>query len=199
MTEMDVRHGTTDFAELLTLYAFDLLEPEESREIGEHISNCTGCAAEVHSLRETAADVPYGLADVNPHPRVRQRVLSDVHAERKASLEQPLPGVFVIRQPNQEWKKSPFPGVDFKTLYLDRETKTVTSLLRLQAGAQYPAHHHAGVEQCLVLEGTVRIGQIFLEPGDFEFANAGTDHAIVQSDNGCVLMIISNQHDEVFV
>jgi hypothetical protein len=45
----------------------------------------------------------------------------------------------------------------------------------------------------------VRIGQIILEAGDFEYANTGTAHAVVESDNGCVLMLISNQDDEVFV
>jgi anti-sigma factor ChrR (cupin superfamily) len=82
---------------------------------------------------------------------------------------------------------------------VDAETKNITSLLKLGPGAAYPAHHHAGVEQCLVIEGTVRIGQILLESGDFEYANAGTEHAVVQSDSGCVLMLISNQDDEVFV
>lgn len=199
MTDMDVSHGTTAFEELLTLYAFDLLEPEESHQVEEHVACCHTCAAEVHSLRETAADLPYGRPDLQPHPRVRDRVLANVQGARKGSLEQPLPGVFVMRQPHQEWRKSPYPGVEIKILYVDRETKNVTSLLKLNPGAKYPAHRHAGVEQCLVLEGKVRIGQILLEPGDFEFAVAGSNHAVVQSDSGCVLMIISHQHDEVFV
>lgn len=198
MIDLDAMHATTDLEELLTLYAFDLLEPEESHQIEQHMAHCTRCAAEINSLREAAAVLPYALADVNPHPRVRQSVLAGVQASGKIPIEQPIPGVFVNRKPNQQWKKLPFPGVEVKTLYVDRETGSVTSLLKLDAGAKYPAHHHAAVEQCLVLEGSVRIGQVFLEQGDFEFANADTEHAIVQSDNGCILMIISNQQDEVF-
>jgi predicted ChrR family anti-sigma factor len=196
--ELDAMHATPDLEELLTLYAFALLEPEESRQVEEHLADCSRCAAEINSLHEAAAVLPYALADVNPHPRVRQRVLAGVQGSGKIPIEQPIPGVFVNRKPNQQWKKLPFPGVEVKTLYVDRETGSVTSLLKLDAGAKYPAHHHAAVEQCLVLEGSVRIGQVFLEQGDFEFANADTEHAIVQSDNGCVLMIISNKEDEVF-
>ena len=199
MTAMETKHGTEAFAEVLTCYAFDLLDPEESREVADHVGECAACAAEVKSLREAAADIPYALPDVNPHPRVRERVLANLNGNRRTQLEQPLPGVFVMRRSQQKWRKTPYEGVEYKILYVDNETKNVTSLLKLQPGAAYPAHHHAGVEQCLVLEGTVRIGQIMLESGDFEYANAGTEHAVVQSDTGCVLMLISNQDDEVFV
>jgi anti-sigma factor ChrR (cupin superfamily) len=199
MTEMEAKHGTSELAELLTCYAFDLLDPDEAEQVHQHLTGCADCAAEVTSLRETAADLPYSLPDLNPHPRVRERVLAGLNGRHKAALEQPLPGVFVKRLSQQKWRKTPYEGVEYKVLYVDSETKNVTSLLKLQPGAAYPAHRHAGVEQCLVLEGSVRIGQIFLEPGDFEYAQAGTDHAIVQSDSGCVLMLISNQNDEVFV
>jgi anti-sigma factor ChrR (cupin superfamily) len=199
MTDMEANHGTHAFAELLTCYAFDLLDADQAQSIADHLAQCNSCAAEVKSLRETAADLPYALSDVNPHPRVRERVLRGLNGDRRASLEQPLPGVFVMRQSQQRWRKTPYEGVEYKILYVDAATKNVTSLLKLQPGAAYPAHRHAAVEQCLVLEGTVRIGQIILEAGDFEYANTGTAHAVVESDNGCVLMLISNQDDEVFV
>jgi predicted ChrR family anti-sigma factor len=199
MTDMEVNHGADTFAELLTCYAFDLLDADESQAMAEHLRQCAACAAELNSLRETAADLPYALPDVNPHPRVRERVLRGLNGHRRPPLEQPLPGVFVMRQSQQKWRKTPYEGVEYKILYVDTETRNVTSLLKLQPGAAYPAHRHAGVEQCLVLEGSVRIGQIILESGDFEYANAGTDHAVVQSDSGCVLMLIANQSDEVFV
>jgi predicted ChrR family anti-sigma factor len=196
---MSANHGTDEFAELLTCYAFGLLDEDEAKRVGEHLSQCSACAAELAALRETAADVPYALPDLNPHPRVRERVLAGLNGQQRSSLEQPLPGVFVLRQSQQKWRKTPYEGVEYKILYVDKETKNVTSLLKLQPGAAYPAHRHAAVEQCLVLEGKVRIGQIILECGDFEYADTGTDHAVVQSDNGCVLMLISNQDDEVFV
>jgi predicted ChrR family anti-sigma factor len=199
MSDMDVSHGSDAFNELLTLYALGLLERSESLELEEHVGDCKACAAEVNQLRETASDIPYGLPDLNPHPRVRERVLAELKPNRKAALEQPLPGVFVKRQSQQRWRKTPYEGVEVKILYVDADTNNVTSLLRIQPGASYPAHHHAAVEQCLVLEGTVRIGQVFLNTGDFEFANAGTNHATVESDTGCVLMLISNQRDEVFM
>jgi anti-sigma factor ChrR (cupin superfamily) len=191
-------HSTSDWEELLTLYAFELLEAEEVRNVEKHLGECAACECQIQGLRDTAAGLPYVLPDLNPHPRVRERVLATVQGNKKGALEQPLPGVFVMRQTQQQWRKTPFPGVEVKILYVDQETKNMTTLLKLEAGAKYPAHRHAAVEQCLVLEGSVRIGQIFLQPGDFEYANTGTDHAVIQTDGGCVLMIISNQKDEIF-
>jgi quercetin dioxygenase-like cupin family protein len=200
ITDMDANHGTGEFDELLTLYALDLLSTDESDEISEHVKQCDVCSAEVSSLRETAADLPYALSDVSPAASLRKRVLDNVQGKGKGriALEQPLPGVFVLRQPDQKWKTTPFPGVEFKVLYVDPVSRNLTTILKLAPGASYPAHRHAAVEQCLVLEGNVRIGQICLEAGDFEYANAGTEHWSVQSDTGCLLMIISNQHDEIF-
>jgi anti-sigma factor ChrR (cupin superfamily) len=118
--------------------------------------------------------------------------------KRRMPLEQPLPGMFVIRESQQVWRRTAYPGVEVKILFSDPETRNITSLLKLQPGAKYPAHHHAGVEQCLMLEGSARLGQLVLERGDFGFACAGTNHTVVESDGGCLMMLISNQNDEVF-
>ena len=49
-------------------------------------------------------------------------------------------------------------GVAFKLLYTDRERGTFTTLVRMDAGASIPAHRHLGVEQCLVIDGDLAIG-----------------------------------------
>jgi predicted ChrR family anti-sigma factor len=184
--------------ETLTLYAVGLAEADQVRLIDDHLSACNSCRTELRSFQEAAASLAYALPDVNPPARVRERVLSNVGESRKAPLEQPMPGVFVLREPQQRWRDTPYPGVQVKILYADPVSKSVTSLLKLEPGAVYPQHRHAAVEQCLVLEGEVRIGQIGIKAGDFEFAAAGTHHPSVTTDSGCVLMIVSNQDDEVF-
>lgn len=191
--------GCEQASEMLTLHPFGLLGPDEARLLEEHIDECDHCREELASFSETAADLPYSLPDLSPPPKIREIVLASISPKKKMPIEQPLPGVFVRRKGDQQWKNAPYPGVTFKTLYVDPVTKSVTSLLKLVPGALYPAHRHAAVEQCLVLEGTVRIGQIVLHAGDFEYANAGTQHSTIHSDSGCLLLIMSNQLDEVFV
>jgi anti-sigma factor ChrR (cupin superfamily) len=73
-----------------------------------------------------------------------------------------------------------------------------TLILRLAPGAKYPSHRHKRAEQCLVLSGQVSIGPgINIGPGDFEWAEASTDHDAVYSEHGCDLLIIASRHDEV--
>lgn len=184
-----------EFLSDLTLYALDVLEPEEAADVRRHVETCEACRNEVEALQAAAAlGIPERSSD-STHARVKERLMNQI----ANPLEQPLPGVFVLRENAGCWEPTPFPGVSFKQLYKDRQTHYITSLVRIEAGAQYPAHHHNGVEQCLVLQGKVRIGEIELSGGDFEYAQANTDHGIVRSEAGCLLLIVSYQHDELYV
>jgi predicted ChrR family anti-sigma factor len=208
---MDLMDARTEeqIREALPLYALGLLDGDEERAVSEHLkSGCKGCARELRGLREVAGELPSAMRSVKPHPRVREKLLAAITADErppqpeklrpKAGVDEPLPGVFVMKQGAGEWRSTPFPGVTFKLLYVDRETHYATSLLKLEPGAQYPAHRHAGCEQCLVIEGTVRIGTVSVSKGDFEYAVAGTEHGHLTTDTGCLLLIIAHQHDEVF-
>lgn len=183
--------------EALTMYAFDLCSPEDAQRLERHLAECAECDAELRAIRETMAELPAALPDAAPHPRVRRKVLAAAGLTRKAPPEQPVPGIFVMRHEEQRWRTTAYPGVTYKVLHVDAETNNITTILRLEPGSSYPAHRHTGVEQCLVLEGTVRIGTIILHAGDFEFAQAGTEHANVETDDGCQLLIIANKHDEI--
>lgn len=73
-----------------------------------------------------------------------------------------------------------------------------TVILRLVAGARYPSHRHMRPEQCLVLHGDACVGEgVEMGPGDFEWAEAATEHAFVASQDGCELLIIASRHDEI--
>jgi anti-sigma factor ChrR (cupin superfamily) len=128
-----------------------------------------------------------------PHPRVREKLLAAIREPAS-----PLPeGITVLRAGEGKWRRTPWPGVTYKTLHVDPATNYFTSLLRMEAGATYPAHRHSGAEQCLVLEGSVRLAGTVLHPGDFELAQARTVHEIIETDTGCLLMIIASRADEM--
>jgi putative transcriptional regulator len=193
-------HVTDELREELALYVFGLLEPDEARSIDRHLkSGCSACFEEWKALAATATELPKALDQIRPEPSLKERLLARIAQEPADGFEEPEAGVFVLRAGRGPWRKAPWPGVSYQPLYSDQKTGYATSLLKLEPGAQYPAHHHAGVEQCWVIEGKVRIGAIEIEAGDFEYAAAETDHGIVQSDSGCLLLIIASKHDELFV
>src|SRR3970282_1992252 len=57
------------------------------------------------------------------------------------------------------WEKTVFPGVEQKTLLIDRESGLLTVLLRMGPGAKLPDHEHVLIEQTYLLSGTLWCGE----------------------------------------
>lgn len=63
--------------EMLDLYIFGFLEPQEAREVDEHLqAGCQDCRIEVASLEQISAQVG------RPHPRIRERLLRSIASQR---------------------------------------------------------------------------------------------------------------------
>ena len=79
-------------------------------------------------------------------------------------------------------------GVDIKVLH---EANGVMSyLLRLAPGAVVDAHRHPIDEECVVLDGTVRIGdELIVQAGGFHLAHQNTLHAPISSELGATLFL----------
>ncbi len=151
-------------------------------------------AAEESEFAELAAELGLAVPLARPIAGLRERVLRVA----AATPQNPQPGVFVIPAKGGEWKQTPYAGVEYKPLYEDPETSMRTVILRLAAGARYPRHRHTQAEQCLVLKGDVRVAEgVEMGPGDFEWAEGGSEHDFVSTRNGCELLIIASKHDEV--
>ena len=74
------------------------------------------------------------------------------------------------------WEKTRFPGVEAKTLLVDRETGVVTSLMKFAPGARLPDHEHMLIEQTYVLEGTLVCGEGECTAGNYVWRPAGSRH-----------------------
>ena len=61
----------------------------------------------------------------------------------------------MISSTDTEWKASKVPGVSVKRLRYDPESQASTALVRLDAGARFPAHDHPAGEEVFVIEGDV--------------------------------------------
>jgi anti-sigma factor ChrR (cupin superfamily) len=84
-------------------------------------------------------------------------------------------------------------GVFVKQLYVDDEKRTVTSLYKMEPGAQAPRHIHSGAEECFVIEGDFHINDLKLGPGDYHRAEPGSLHQKIYTEKGNLLLIIAPQ------
>jgi anti-sigma factor ChrR (cupin superfamily) len=64
-------------------------------------------------------------------------------------------------------------------------------------GAIYPPHRHFGLEHCYVLEGDLVFDDYTLHAGDYEIASAATEHSLVTTQHGCLLLIMNNRGDQL--
>lgn len=65
------------------------------------------------------------------------------------------------------------PGISCKVLAVDDERHRVSMLVRLEPGAEYPPHAHAGVEELHLLHGELGVDDRKLSPGDYHGGHAG--------------------------
>lgn len=101
-----------------------------------------------------------------------------------------LPDQRVIRVSRQEGEWRDFlPGVTMKVLRAEGDDGTHTFLLRLSPGACVPAHQHSHMEECFVIEGTMKIGVAEFHAGDFVAYPAGIPHTEMSSHMGGVVLI----------
>ena len=79
-------------------------------------------------------------------------------------------------------------GVQIKVLH---ENQGILSyLLKLVPGARLEAHRHPADEECLVLEGVLKVGsQIEVGPGGYHLARAGSLHASITTDTGATIFL----------
>lgn len=81
------------------------------------------------------------------------------------------------------------PKVSIKPLSLDRAAGTRSFLMRLDAGAQWPAHEHSVDEECIVLHGDISIGDLTITQGDYHLAPKGVRHEQFTSKQGALLFL----------
>ena len=121
--------------------------------------------------------LPLAAPDAKPPAELRQRILN--------SITPKVPDIGTLVRPGDTpWEESPIPGVAVRKL-----NGRKTMLVRMAPGTVYPQHEHALAEQCLVLEGSIRSGDMTASAGDFTYMPAGSTHSPLYSDTGCLLLI----------
>jgi anti-sigma factor ChrR (cupin superfamily) len=72
------------------------------------------------------------------------------------------------------WERTRYPGVETKTLLVDRKSGLLTLLMKMAPGARLPDHEHVEIEQTYVLEGSLLCGEGECKQGEFVWRPAGS-------------------------
>jgi anti-sigma factor ChrR (cupin superfamily) len=85
------------------------------------------------------------------------------------------------------WEKTKFPGVETKTLLLDKKSGLLTVLLRMAPGAELPDHEHVMIEQTYVIEGRLVCAEGEVTAGNYCWRPAGSRHTAGTPEGGLML------------
>ena len=122
--------------------------------------------------------------------RVRSRLFARIHAEPPPTgpVAATSSGFITLHDSTagDGWVGM-LPKADVKLLFTDGEAESY--MIRLQPGAWAPAHDHPADEECLVLEGSLWLGDVFLKAGDFHVARPGMRHGELRTETGAMIFI----------
>lgn len=82
------------------------------------------------------------------------------------------------RAADRQWAATDYPGIE-RSLFRNNETGGRSSVVRLKKGSRFPQHTHHGTEEVVVLSGTVTLGGVRMEKGDYLFTTPGEQHDVV--------------------
>jgi anti-sigma factor ChrR (cupin superfamily) len=99
-------------------------------------------------------------------------------------------------QPTPEWAKAA-EGIFFRLLSIDARTNRFTALVRIEPGAEYPAHRHSELEECYMLHGDLCVDDKRYSAGEYFRAEAGTVDHRVWTETGCTCVLITSLKDSI--
>lgn len=136
---------------------------------------------------------------VEPRAELKTRILQTAAiAGRAASVSatpvfaaggEPVPSVVSSRD-SAGWERW-LEGVEAKVLF-ETAAGHRTLFLRVAAGAEFPDHDHATIEELCVLDGACTFGEIEMQTGDYYRFSAGTRHEQLRTKVGCLLLVVTH-------
>ena len=121
------------------------------------------------------------------HLRLRDKIRAEAQpAASGSAMANPFITLHGSMQPGDGWVEL-LPKAHAKLLFTDGEAESY--MIRLEPGAWAPAHEHPADEECLVIEGTLWQGDVFLKAGDFHVARPGMKHGDLRTDTGALVFI----------
>jgi hypothetical protein len=182
-----------DWSETTSAYAARALSAKDIVAAEDHIASCADCRRELESLHPLMRSFAFWPTDIlRPPASLRERLAKRIAEETKKPAIMPW---------GQQWSEPEWdpvaPGIACKLLSSDTQRDRVSMLVRLDPGASYPAHTHAGVEELHLLDGELWIDERKLMPGDYNLGAPGTGDSRVYSETGCTCLLVTSPSDRL--
>jgi anti-sigma factor ChrR (cupin superfamily) len=194
---MNSQPGThsQDHVDLVYLFALQAIPPGDMDSVAAQIASCDDCRKEIETLRPIVGSfVGWSTDLLRPAVSLWDRLAKRIASEK--ATEPFLPPVEAVAV-KPEWEEAA-PGIHVKILAKNSENDTVSMLVRLDPGTNYPGHKHAGIEELHLLHGILKVDGRTLYPGDFIHAEAGTVDHRVWSETGCTCFLMTSTKDVLF-
>lgn len=167
-------------------YVLGTLPAEERTALADALAHNPALRDRVTFWQDSFQSMVDVLEPVSPEAHVFEAI--------EAAIEgTPQPGSITIRAAEGDWQRL-FDGVFKKKLLADDGEGSESYLLRIEPGAECPAHSHTKTEECLVLEGEMIIGAARFKAGDYHAAPPEVPHLPITSEIGALLYIRSEVH-----
>jgi quercetin dioxygenase-like cupin family protein len=137
------------------------------------------------------AEVANWAARLSPLDDGQDRALPDAlwsGIEARLAEAEAAPGIRTIQPDAGVWEPIAA-GVERKIVHQDQSRRTMSYFLRLNAGAILPEHEHPGDEHCVVLEGTLQIGDSVFSAGSYQFVAQGMPHPAITAQSPALVFI----------
>jgi len=176
------------------LFALQALSPSEMASVEAQILSCADCRQEIETLRPIVSSfVGWSTEVLRPAGSLWGRLAKRIAGEAGTGpFVPPLEG-----PAKPEWEAAA-PGIHVKILARNSEINSVSMLVRLDPGTDYPAHRHAGTEELHLLHGVLRVDDRTLYPGDFIHSEADSVDHRVWSETGCTCFLMTSTEDALF-
>ena len=142
---------------------------------------------------------------VEPDSSIKAALFARIGVEMPEPAEEPAasgaPEAFVSRGTTSEWMPRQVhgqvvEGVQVRILWVDEARNRVTALLKMEAGATYPAHVHKESEHFYVMEGDLTVGPDTYGAGDYVRFPPGSLHEPHQTQDGCTCFVVTSLENE---
>jgi quercetin dioxygenase-like cupin family protein len=181
--------------DLVYLFALRSLSPRERASVEAQILSCEDCQQEIETLWPIVSSFVGWSTDVlRPAESLWGRLATRIATE---SATQPYVPPPLEAPAKPEWEEAA-PGIHVKILARNTEIDSVSMLVRLDPGIDYPAHRHAGTEELHLLHGILKVDERTLYPGDFIHNEAGSIDHRVWSETGCTCFLMTSTEDALF-
>ena len=182
-----------DVQALAALYAAGALSPDEMLAVEARLeageADLVAAVAQFDGVVTQMAD---GAPAVEPDPGVKAALMARIGAQAPAA---PAETSFTVsRASDARWvpieiQGKEIAGAKMRVLKMDSANDRVTVLLKMEPGAEFPAHVHAQTEDFFVLEGDMRWDDQVFTAGDYMHAEPGSLHPRHWTKDGCLCLV----------